>query len=429
MRMTNTYTVYISCVGEQDPVSEKTQVEGALLTCFRYLKAKNVQFQAAYLIPTSRETSPQRQTEDRAEDCKVQLETIERNLNVELKPLRVQNPADLRQVYPKIRELLEDIIQDANQKAQGNSLILHMNVSSGTPQMKESLPFLVSTGQLGTYQIHLWQVFDPRGGATQLQERVQAAPQMDLLTQERLLLRMEQLANQLLFQETNGLLQSTLQTKHLQFARQLYQILANHDRWEYKQAYNQLSKLLRNSDQVPDFLRSWLSKLLGWLQILQEKDVPLKDKLALAIDRYYCGCRRLENSLYPDALSHFWTTCELMLEEHGAQIGLPRQKQESAYAYIRRTKEERTGSVLVQTRVNGRSLIDKVDWLRRIRNEVEHGTRPVNEKLAKDAQAIAKTVLQALGKKEEMEECPVRPELVQKKLLRLITEMRGSLWA
>lgn len=424
------YAVYISCVGEQDPVSEKTGVEGPLLTCLRYLKdVKNVRCHTACLIPTSRKTIPQRHTERRAKECKRHLVQIDDQLNVKIKPLTVQNPADLKQVYPKMRELLKSIVQEVEQEAQGKSLVFHLNVSSGTPQMKESLPFLVSTGQLSPHIAHLWQIFDPRGGFGRLHQRVQPAPQMDLLTQERLLLRMEQLAKQFLYQETNGLLQTSLTMEHLEFAQKLYRILTNHDQWQYEQARKQLQELLKDQNEGQSF-RDWLSKVLAWLKELAKRNPP-KDKLA--IDRHFCAYRRLIQGLYADAISHFWTACELALEVHGASIGLPRKSRESAWEFINRIKAN-SNSVLKQREIqlpneSPKSLIDSVNWLRITRNKVEHGTSPVTEQLAENAKLITEAVFEALQWSQQLSDYPLHPEQVRECLLSLIQDMRESLWS
>lgn len=424
------HVIYISCVGEQDPISGKTQEEGPLLTCFRYLKdVKKIQCHAVYLIPTSRKTSPQRHTEDRAKESEQKIKSIDPQLDVRFIPLEVQNPANLREVYPKMRELLGIIVQQTGQETQGESLVFHLNVSSGTPQMKESLPFLVSIGHLAPHTTYLWQVFDPRGGLTELHQRVQPAPQMDLLTQERLLLRMEQLAKQFLYQETNGLLQTPLTTRYQKPIRRLYQILTNHDQWQYKQARNQLQELLEElkDTSLEQSLRDWLSEILNWLDELAQERPP-KDKLA--IDRYYCGLRRLFQGLYADAISHFWTACELALEAHGDDIQLPREQQESAWGFIRRLKRK---SMLQQkeihTKKSSGSILDATDWLRVIRNEIAHGLRPVGVQLAKDAKQITEDLLKALQWDRQLSSYPLRPEQVKDRLLALIQDMRESLWA
>ncbi|MCS7263333.1 MAG: hypothetical protein NZ805_00710 [Armatimonadetes bacterium] len=260
------YSVYISCVGEQDPISEKTNAEGSLLTCFRYLtEEKQIKFNAVYLIPTSRKYSPQRHTEDRADECAKKIRQNCPNLQVIIKPLEVQNPSDLKQVYPKMRELLLRILCEIEQKAQNSPIIFHINTSSATPQMKESLPFLVSVGQFKHHEVQLWQVFDPRGGMETIAERVQKAPEYDLLTQERILLRLEQLAKKHLYQEANEWLKSELTVAHLRFAQSLFRILAAHDQWRYAEAFEDWQGVLSYLE-VPDFLADWAKEISNWLQ-------------------------------------------------------------------------------------------------------------------------------------------------------------------
>jgi len=419
------FCVYISCVGENDPIGRENE-EGSLLTCLRYLiQIKQIQFNAVYLIPSSKEISPDRNTECRAVECREKIRN-EFRIEAQIKPMKAQ-PAELKQVYPALRDLLTEIRKDVEQNAQGQSITFHINVSSGTTQMKESLPFLVSIGILKPHEVYLWQVFDPRH-YPDLERRVQRAPELDLFAQERILLRLEQLAEQHLYQEANGWLQCGLTVKYLDFAKQLYKVLAEHDRWLYKAACNNLQRTLSRS-QVPDFLQDWLQKVLNWLQKLAQKQPP---KNILAIDRYYCAVRRCENSLYPDAVNHFWAACELALEEHGKNIQVYRpQDLISASELIERIRNSQSllnrNSVKLQGQEE-KTLLDAVDWLRGIRNEIAHGSRPVDKQLTKNASLIAEELFRALGWEQEMQNCPLRPKLVQEKLLQLIQAMRDSLW-
>lgn len=424
------FLVYISCVGEQDPVSEKTQEDGALLTCFRYLvEVEKLHFNTAYLIPTSKKLTPQRHTEDKAKECKSKMQEMHPNTQqITIVPLEVKNPADLRQVYPNMRELLKCIIRDVENQSQNASITFHINVSSGTPQMKESISFLVSTGHLDPYEVRLWQVFDPRGGAVEISERVQHAPELDLLSQERVLYHLEQLTKQHLYQEANNCLRRGLMVAYLDFAKELYKVLAEHDQWLYKAAYNDLKRVL-SIGQVPNFLQGWLNEVLNWLKELAQNSPP---KEILAIDRYYCAERRRKNSLYPDAINHFWTACELALEKHGEEIRVfdPREFI-SAFKLIELISAFPSPLRRKFVKLRGREntpLLEVVDWLRRIRNEVEHSLRPVDKKLAENALETAKELLEALGWGGKMQNCPLRPELVEEKLSELIRAMRDSLW-
>jgi hypothetical protein len=427
------YCVYISCVGEQDPISQKTEVEGPLLTCFHYLtKCKNIDFNAVYLIPTSKECSPQRHTEERAEECAQKIGEDYPNLPVTLLPLKVRNPADLKQAYPGMRGLLEEIVEEAKQCAQEASIIFHINTSSGTPQMKESLPFLVSVGQLKPHKSLLWQVFDPRGGATTLEERVQRAPELDLLTQERILLRLEQSAKQHMYREANDWVRNSLNVEHLKFARRFYPILAAHDRWEYKQASNDLKSMLEGQSVIiPDFLKDWLNKVSQWLE-----RVANADKEALSIDRYFCACRRLESGLFPDAVSNYWTACELALKKHWEEI-FPTETPPPAGNLVERLKESRSTLNNSHVQFSGfpglpsqqsNPILDALYALRNVRNKIEHGSRPVTPQIAEGAKQIAEKLLKDLNLGQEMQNCPLHPEFVKDNLLKLIYYMRDSLW-
>ncbi len=436
------YVVYISCVGEQDPTSSRPGVEGvegSLLTCFRYLtEEKGVNFNSAYLIPTSKSLSPQRHTEDSAEKCRQRILETGKCSDVQIKPLEVKNPADLKQVYPKMRELLGAIIKEVQSKAKGSSVTFHINVSSGTPQMKESLPFLVSIDYFAPHKTFLWQVFDPRGGETQvvmmaIQERVQPAPEVDLLTRERILLRIEQLTRQHLYQAAS-LLFRDLPSEYSVF-EQVFLVLARHDQWLYRDAYNRLSGLLRNPQGLPDYLQNWLQKFQKWLQSLSRRH-----KVTLAIDRYYCARRRYESQLYPDAVAHFWTACELALESYARQHRLfqpPPIVQGTATPQELPTARELIEMLKVPLRLEeincgapspDHYLYGALHWLRTIRNRIEHGTQPSENALAEHACKITECLFNTLKWQRELNDCPVKPEIVQEHLHRLIQDIRDSLW-
>jgi len=421
----NKFYVYLSYVGEQDPISEKTGEKGSLLTCFSYLtEVRQISFDSIYIIPTSKRLSPQRHTEERAERCAQEIKGKRPDVPVSIKPLEVRNPADLREVYPRIRDILKEVIREVEDQARGEEIEFHLNVSSGTPQMKESFPFLVSIKVLEPYTAHLWQVFDPRGGITAIEERVRKAPEMSLLAQERLLLLLEQLTEKHMYQTARDWLSfSPLEVEYLYFARSIYSILAAHDQWRYGDAYNALKNLLsRHGNEAPDFLKAWLGSLLDWLKELSQN--PPED--LLSTDRYFCACRRFESESYPDALSHFWTACELALTKYGRTQGISRKSGEMVGEFIGRLSQTPLNRYRVHFQQQDRRLLEAVDWLRNRRNEVEHGSRPVDKGLAQDAGEIAEGVLKALNYWRA--NCPVHHEKVKGNLHELIQTMRGSLW-
>jgi hypothetical protein len=427
-RQQKSFVVYISCVGKRDPFGEGT--EGPLLTCLRYLiEIKGVQFDSIYLIPSSKEASPDSHTEDNAEDCRRILLERMQEVDIQIYPMKAKNPADLKKVYPALRDILANIRCEVKSKVSSCPChpVFHINVSSGTKQMTDSLAHLVSVGILKSYEVYLWQVFDPCHHP-ELQSRVQRAPELDLLAQERILFQLEQLTKQHMYQEAKVLLKQELTTDHIEFTKQLYDVLASHDQWLYKYANNILQKIL-SSGQVPNFMQDWLQGLASWLKEIV-KATPQAE--VLAIDRYYCGWRRLESGLYPDAINHFWTACELALRHHGENIRAIRPAEQiTAFELVERIRGAKQRSplnnaeIVLQGQVP-RSLLDAVDWLRKIRNEVEHGSRPVEEQIARNAKEVAEKVLQTLGWLTSGNF--LQPDIVKCKLLQLIQAMRDSLW-
>ncbi|RME03931.1 MAG: hypothetical protein D6812_04785, partial [Deltaproteobacteria bacterium] len=133
-------TAYLSCVGEQDPISPKTKAQGSLLTCWEYLRRKKgITFDAVYVVPTSREANPERNTEQSGEACLDAIEA-EGQEKVACVPLMVRNPANLKELYPVMKATLAAIREKELEESGGRPFTIHINVSSGTPQMKQLLP-------------------------------------------------------------------------------------------------------------------------------------------------------------------------------------------------------------------------------------------------------------------------------------------------
>jgi hypothetical protein len=425
-RQQKSFIVYISCVGERDPFGRKGQKVHCLhafATSRRLKKCNSTAF--TLFLPARRQA------------LIVTLKTMQKNVvvkylrkhevDVQIYPMMVNNPADLTKVYPALRDILANICREVESKVSSCPLVFHINVSSGTKQMTDSLAHLVSVGILKSYEVYLWQVFDPLHHP-ELQSRVQRAPELDLLIQEQILFQLEQLTKQHMYQEAKVLLKQELTVDHIEFTKKLYDVLASHDQWLYKYVNNILQEIL-SSGQVPNFMQGWLQGLASWLKEIA-KDTPQAE--VLAIDRYYCGWRRLESGLYPDAVNHFWTACELALRHHGENIRAIRPAEQiTAFELVERIRGAKQRSplnnaeIVLQGQVP-RSLLDAVDWLRKIRNEVEHGSRPVEEQIARNAKEVAEKVLQTLGWLTSGNF--LQPDIVKCKLLQLIQAMRDSLW-
>ena len=429
------FVVYVSCVGEQDPISPKTNAEGSLLTCCRYLRDKGVVLHEAVLIPTSRELSPGRHTEDKAEECAQILQREGLCTEVFIKPLKVSNPADLKEVYPQMQQLLLCVFDELRRQSVNESIpkiILHINTSSGTPQMKESLIFLITTEfadliEKYSWQTYLWQVFDPRGGYITLEERIQPAPELDLLTQQRILLRLEQLVKNHIYQEANDWLKLNLQVQYLDLAKGILSFLTDYDHWLYKSAKNRINKLLKQN-HIPTSLKDWLQKVAQWLNALID---PSMNQSKIAIDRYYCAVRRHKNGFYPDVINHAWAACELLLEYHANVLRIPVSHKTSSWDLIRQVRRKNSPLNTQQIKLQGhpeKSLLDAIDWLREIRNDVIHSRRPVTQQLSEHALEIARRTIEVVGLENEAKNCPLCPDLVEEKLTWLIQAMRESLW-
>lgn len=432
--------VYLSCVGEQDPVSPKTGAEGSLLTCFRFLhNTQNLVFRIICLIPTSRETRPGWNTEGLASECAQILQRLCPDAEVQIYPLRVYNAADLKEVFPHMRELVRNILAEVRREANGEHIVWHINTSSATRQMNESLVFLAWTGLFHPDEVKVWQVFDPRGGFTTPEERVQPAPLMDMLTQERFLTQLEQLAQQCLYREMRNILDK-LPTRYQDLALHLCDMLIAHDSWQYDNACHHCSRVQQGLSVFADGafvepLRQWLTRVAAEIVTLTQRQgrPELQNNEVtklIIIDRYQTGCRRQVQGLFPDALGHFWTATDMALIFYGKENNCPRDLNESSQSHIGRLRQSTAlGRRRITIDGQRRNLLDAVDELRQMRNGVVHGVTPVYPPRIEFARHVTQALLEALGWRREIENYPLSPERISEHLLNLIRAMREALWA
>jgi len=435
--------IYLSCVGEQDPISEATNVEGSILTSFGHLcEDKQLQFQLAFLLPSSRETSPDRHTESHAEWC---VEALQETFGIkpQILPLKVRNAADVRQVYPEMRRVLEEeIMPQVRGLAEGKTEI-HINASSGTPQMKNLWPLLVNRGGFEPYPVEIWQVMDPRGGGTR-QERVRPGGELDLLVQENTLDQAEGFAQRNLYGAVAGEL-NILSGDLAQFGFKLCRFLESYDHGEYKTAENQHRALWRESQTVinrlPDEWRDILSKQNQKLAVLANpRSEDFESCFVIAL--YHTAEHRFKTGIYGNALTVAQTACEVAVDYRLKQLRKERPGLQFSLDQLSYTGKlnllsqgDEAFKDLERERIQHRSLgydctvRQAMDWHRDKRNDVEHKGDSVNETMARDALNVSRKFIKHClkCKEQEINNFPFNPRKVERQLAFLLDELRNQL--
>ena len=437
---------YLSCVGEQDPFSKTTDSYGSILTSFGYLcEDKQLQFQLAFLLPSSRETSPERHTEEHAELCVEALkEEFEvKPQSVQILPLKVRNAADIRQVYPEMRRVLEEKIMPKVRELAEGEIEFHINASSGTPQMKNLWPLLVNRGAFEPYPVEIWQVMDPRGGGTR-QERVRPGGELDLLVQESTLDQAEGFAQRNLYGAVAGELK-ILSGDIAQFCFKLCRVLESYEHGEYQTAENQRKALWRESqaviNQLPDEWRDILSTQNQKLAVLANPRSEYFES-CFVIALYHTAEHRFKAGIYGNALTVAHTACEVAVDYQLKQLRKERPGLQFSFDQLSYTgklnilsQRDETCKDLERERIqHGSRVYDctvrkTMHWHRDKRNDVEHKGDSVNETMARDALNVSRKFIKYCLKCEDKEinNFPFNPRKVERQLAFLLNELRNQL--
>ena len=128
--------VLLSFVGEQDPYSEKTNAEGAIVTLCRLLQP-----QLVYLLPTASGHNIRSETETNANNTKFWInDEISKEVRVFIRPVKIPNPTDYSLIIPTSRREIIGILTELVDE----DVEIHLNCSSGTPQLKSTWSPLVN---------------------------------------------------------------------------------------------------------------------------------------------------------------------------------------------------------------------------------------------------------------------------------------------
>lgn len=146
-------SIVLSFVGQQDPYSNNTNLEGSIVSLIKYLHSQKKAIKQVILLHTEG-------TKTNAEDTKVWLQDEPLNLaedKIELIPVSEQLSTDPVNLLLAI-EAAREGIKTANKHYQKGDR-LELNASSGTPVMKSAWSSLQAAGYLPHSSI--WQVRNP----------------------------------------------------------------------------------------------------------------------------------------------------------------------------------------------------------------------------------------------------------------------------
>ena len=294
--------VLLSFVGDQDPISEKTTEEGSIVTLCRKIKPEVV-----YLFPTAEGYGINSHTQNNALTTKEWLEKeVSPDIKVFIKPLALADPTDYTDLMPKARKAVAETLTELQQE----SITIHLNTSSGTPQMKSIWLILANGGQFPNCCI--WQVANPKYSV----ERIKKI-EITFLEEEDILARIERYAPQFLFQhmadECQRLKQISLYSYRRDKAALLQKVSLAYHYWDlirYREARDLLTSVYNDVRRTRD---------LSEAAAILEKQVKFLDTLVAGgakenrenmTDLYYNAQRRLQRGDYTDTLARFWRIYE-----------------------------------------------------------------------------------------------------------------------
>lgn len=178
--------VLFSFVGEQGPYSDKTGEEGSIATLCRYIKPE-----AIYLFPTAKGFGVKSETQSRAVDTETWINSeIDKCAQTFIIPLQLADPTDYSAILPLTRRIVERVLQELREV----TYEIHLNCSSGTPQLKSTWLILANAGLFKDCQ--LWQVANPQFNNEKRVSRLEVT----FLEEENLLSRIKRYAQEFLFQ-------------------------------------------------------------------------------------------------------------------------------------------------------------------------------------------------------------------------------------
>ncbi len=422
--------VLLSFVGNQDPISEKTKEFGAVITLCQHLKPDIV-----YLMPTAKGVGICSSTEDNAKETAEYLSELRDEISpgvvCYIRPILVSDPTDFQELLPSIRENVDKVLSEL--KREGEDFELHLNCSSGTPQMCACFYVLAHAGRLPSP--HLWQVRNPK--VMQPGEDRVCEIKLKFLEEESIIARLRHYLDGYHFEvmsiECQSLSEISVYSSRRNVAELVAKALKAYSMWDllhYREAYQRLASIERKWRDTVDAgdIAVILRKQADFLSHLEseiEKETPEN-----LVDILFNAERGFARKAYTDALARFWRIYEGILyyrlrEEHGIEPrNIASSKNQANVETIRRTMgnhdyakdlslfradkalrtlQDRPFLNVLKTSLKAMrkssqqdiKVEDLLEELRERRNSsvVAHGMKPVSEEDAANSITAAKALL------------------------------------
>jgi len=303
--------IMLSCVGNRDPIAEDTNEEGAILTLVRKVRPEVV-----VLFPTK--DHPENKWEGTGEKAawtKELLETQEfRDLGVkccEVLELVLEDPTVHKEVLKALRSRIADTLKMF--ASPGEELEIHVNVSSGTPQMHASWLVLANSGYIPNAR--LYQVSSPRFGKKSIDERVSEI-EHSFVREDMLIERAKRDMSIGAFEAAAKDMEEIARITSYMERSQLYSIFSDlaraysyWDRLDYTKARDKLNKI---AGQAARFIE--LKKLSPFLErqakVVSELSSANEETFLLLTDIYHNAYRRFHRGEYADVVARSWRLVE-----------------------------------------------------------------------------------------------------------------------
>jgi hypothetical protein len=297
--------ILFSFVGEQDPISEKTNEEGSIVTLYRYIKPDYV-----YLFPTAKGVNVKSDTEGHARETEKWIkDVVDENAKIYIRPVSF-NPVVYHDILSKMEVEIRKILEELNNLKEDYEI--HLNHSSGTPQLKNSWLLLAYARHIPNPKI--WQVLNPQFAGPE--ERVEEI-KIDFIEEKNIIQGIYKYAGQGFFgvvkREAERLKEISVNSFQKYRAKIIADIFAAYEDWDlikYKEAYEKIAKVHREHSNSRDLkeLVELLEKQKEYLRELS-RDTD-KETVYNLMDLYYNARRRFERDDYTETVARFWRIYE-----------------------------------------------------------------------------------------------------------------------
>lgn len=433
--------VLVSCVGNQDPVSERTEQEGAIVTAVRHLEPDLL-----YLLPSMEKPDVPSSTEENAGRTEEWLEESEKlDPEVYHKPLDIRDPTD----YPRLREEMTEAFNEIRNELGPENTSYQVNISSGTPQMEAVWLALADAGLL---KAGLWKVANPEEASEPTVEGRVSRVDMRFLEEDKVLTRAAELVGEYDFRaaarEVDRLPGITTSVRRKDAAKVLEEVFVAYDYWDMldiPEARVRLEAVLEENEPIENY-RKILELLEEQLEALEDytrtgrvRGYGFTENTTSLLDIYHNLARRYQQGNYADCLARFWRLYEgtlyYLLRRHdvfptdiagkgskesreklkrwfsrrGVTVGSGRGEKSSLRNVYEEREilldvfEEKSLNKFEDAKLDYRhhgekrkvEFDDVFDKLRSKRNDsiTAHGLAPVDEEMAKNARTIGKRLL------------------------------------